>query len=51
MTDLADLIDAWETSLYPSIKTSSYFPVYALLLGKFRLKEVSFIETGVLGGG
>ena len=51
MTDLADLISAWETSPYPSIKTSSYFPVYALLLGKFRLKEVTIVETGVLGGG
>lgn len=49
--NLDELITAWETSSYPSIKTTSYFPVYAKLFGHLRNTSCTFIETGILEGG
>lgn len=48
---IEELIEAWGTSPQPSIKTTSYFPVYANLFSHLRNKKCTFIETGVLEGG
>lgn len=42
---------AWEESPFPSIKITSYFPVYAELFSHLRGEKCTFIETGVLDGG
>jgi hypothetical protein len=47
----ADLIEAWARSPRPSTKISSYFAVYAQLFGALRGEPITFVETGVLGGG
>lgn len=49
--DVEELIEAWQCSPEPSIKISSYFPIYANLFGHLRNKKCTFIETGVLEGG
>ena len=46
-----DLIRAWMSSPHPSIKTSSYFPVYAKLFAHLRHTQCTFVETGILEGG
>lgn len=46
-----ELIEAWESSPQPSIKITSYFPVYANLFSHLRNKKCTFIETGILEGG
>jgi hypothetical protein len=51
MKNIEDLVVAWEKSPYPSIKTSSYFPIYSKVFEHLRNKECTFIETGVLAGG
>jgi hypothetical protein len=43
--------ECFEKSPCPSVKHSSYFFAYNDLLGKFRGREITFIEIGVLGGG
>lgn len=48
---LNSLIKAWETSEQPSVKMSSYFPVYAQLFGHLVNEECVFVETGLLDGG
>jgi hypothetical protein len=47
----ADLIECWKNSPHPSVKITSYFPVYAELFSHLRGTECTFIETGVLDGG
>lgn len=49
--DLNDLIDAWQNFPEPSIKISSFFPIYSHLFKHLRGLECTFIETGVLSGG
>jgi hypothetical protein len=49
--DIEDLVDAWSNSPEPSIKTTSYFPIYVNLFRHLRNKKCTFIETGVLEGG
>ena len=51
--DLAGLAvyKSYEKSPYLSLKHSSYFQVYAELFEKYRDKEVTFVEVGVLNGG
>ncbi len=51
MNSIEDLFTAWENSPYPSIKTSSYFPVYSKIFEHLRNKKCTFIETGILAGG
>jgi hypothetical protein len=51
MKNIEDLFAAWENSPYPSIKTSSYFPIYSKIFEHLRNKECTFIETGILAGG
>ena len=46
-----DLIVCWQESPYPSIKTTSYFPVYAQLFAHLRGTACTFVETGILDGG
>ncbi|WP_346308930.1 hypothetical protein [Limnohabitans sp.] len=46
-----DLFISWETSPYPSIKMTTFFPVYAQLFGHLRGKACTFVETGILDGG
>lgn len=48
---LEDLVKSWKNSPEPSLKISSYFPIYADLFSKYRGKPCVFIETGVLYGG
>ncbi|HYN79354.1 MAG TPA: hypothetical protein VES73_16350 [Lamprocystis sp. (in: g-proteobacteria)] len=48
---LRDLIAAWEGSPEPTLKITSYFPVYARLFSHLRGRPCVFIETGVLNGG
>lgn len=50
-SDIDELIGAWKNSPEPSIKTTSYFPVYVNLFRHLRNKKCTFIETGVLEGG
>jgi len=46
-----ELIEAWGSSPQPSIKITSYFPVYANLFRHLRNQKCTFIETGILEGG
>ena len=48
---LADLVECWEKSPFPSMKVTSYFPVYANLFQHLRGTDCTFIETGILDGG
>jgi hypothetical protein len=48
---LDDLFHCWETSPYPSIKMSTFFPVYVQLFGHLRGTSCTFVETGILDGG
>ena len=50
-SSIDDLLLSWEASPYPSLKVSSYFPVYAELFGHLRNTDCTFIEVGVLDGG
>jgi hypothetical protein len=50
-TAMDDLFICWETSPYPSIKMTTFFPVYAQLFGHLRGKACTFVETGILDGG
>lgn len=49
--DLNELIHAFQHSPEPSIKISSFFPVYVYLFRHLRGLECTFVETGVLSGG
>ena len=51
MNDLNDLIQAFQDSPEPSIKTSQYFSIYCKLFSHLRNSNCTFIETGVLAGG
>lgn len=54
LTDLKsqyDLMDCWKNSPHPSIKISSYFPVYSQIFRHLRGSKCTFVETGVLDGG
>lgn len=42
---------AYLKSPYKSIKHSTYFEVYDELFSRYRGKEITFVEIGVLGGG
>ena len=46
-----DIYESYKRSPYRSIKHSSYFQVYAELLDRYRDKEITFVEIGVLNGG
>jgi hypothetical protein len=48
---LNDLVDAWNASPFPSIKTSSYFRPYVKEFSHLRGQECTFVETGILDGG
>ena len=48
---LADLVESWEKSPFPSLKVTSYFPIYANLFQHLRGTNCTFIETGILDGG
>jgi hypothetical protein len=45
------LIDLFNSSKNRSIKWKKYFPIYEKLFEKYRNKEVTFVEIGVLDGG
>lgn len=49
--EILELKRSWENSPYPSVKISSYFPVYAELFRHLRGTNCTFVETGVLDGG
>lgn len=49
--DTEELTACWAQSPFPSIKTTSYFPVYAQLFGHLRNTDSTFVETGILDGG
>lgn len=42
---------SYKKSPYRSVKHNTYFQVYDRLLQKYRGKEITFVEIGVLGGG
>jgi len=46
-----DLVRCWQNAPHPSIKTTSYFPVYVQLFQHLRGRECTFVETGILDGG
>jgi hypothetical protein len=46
-----DIYRCYKRSQYLSVKHSSYFHVYEDLLTKYRGKNVTFVEVGVLNGG
>jgi hypothetical protein len=46
-----DLIICWKTSPFPTIKMSTFFPVYVQLFGHLRGTSCTFVETGILDGG
>jgi hypothetical protein len=46
-----DIYRCYKRSKYLSLKHSSYFHVYEELLAKYRGKEITFVEVGVLNGG
>lgn len=46
-----DIYKSYKKSKYLSIKHSSYFQVYEDILSKYRNKNITFIEIGVLNGG
>ena len=45
------LIDFFNESKYYSLKYKNYFPVYERLFEKYRNREITFVEIGVLSGG
>ncbi|PRY98676.1 methyltransferase family protein [Jezberella montanilacus] len=46
-----DVYQSYKKSPYLSLKHSSYFQVYADLFERYRGKEITFVEVGVLNGG
>lgn len=46
-----DIYRCYRQSKYFSMKHSTYFPVYEEILGKYRGKEIVFVEIGILNGG
>jgi hypothetical protein len=50
-TENFDSYQSYQSSPYFSAKHSSYFPVYDELLDRYRGKEITFVEIGVLNGG
>jgi hypothetical protein len=46
-----EIYKSYKESKYLSIKHSSYFQVYEDILSKYRDKEITFVEVGVLNGG
>lgn len=48
---LEDLHRCWEQSPHPSVKITSYFPIYVQLFSHLRGTACTFIETGILDGG
>lgn len=46
-----EIYKSYKRSKYLSLKHSSYFPVYEELLRKYRGRNITFIEIGVLNGG
>jgi hypothetical protein len=46
-----EIYRCYKRSEFLSIKVSSYFHVYEELLAKFRGKDITFVEIGVLNGG
>jgi hypothetical protein len=46
-----DIYQSYKKSPYLSIKHSAYFQVYEELLSKYRGKNITFVEVGVLNGG
>jgi hypothetical protein len=46
-----DVYRAYKKSPYLSFKHSAYFQVYEELLSKYRGKNITFVEVGVLNGG
>jgi hypothetical protein len=50
-TETFDSYQSYQRSPYFSAKHSSYFPVYDELLDRYRGKEITFVEIGVLNGG
>lgn len=48
---VGELVRCWRESPHPSIKISSYFPVYADLFSHLRGTDCTFVETGILDGG
>ncbi len=45
------IYSSYKKSKYLSVKHSSYFQVYDELLERFRNREITFVEVGVLNGG
>jgi len=48
---LQRLVQAYNSSPYPSFKVSNYFPIYVELFGHLVDQPCTFIETGILNGG
>jgi hypothetical protein len=46
-----DIYRSYLRSPYLSVKHSTYFQVYEDLLGRYRAKNITFVEIGVLNGG
>lgn len=46
-----DLLKAYNSSPYLSIKYDTYFTIYEELLGQYRGKEIVLVEVGVFNGG
>jgi hypothetical protein len=49
--DYTELVEAYQSSPYPSLKLTNYFKIYADTLGHLRNTACTFIETGILNGG
>ena len=51
MENNLNLIDLFHSSKNRSIKWKKYFPIYEKLFEKYKNKEITFVEIGVLDGG
>src|SRR5438552_3287815 len=47
----SDIFRTFQQSELPASKYDTYFDAYEDLLGKYRNKDITFVEVGVLGGG
>lgn len=48
---MKELYSCWKDSPFPSVKVTSYFPVYVELLSHLVGEKCTFIENGILGRG
>jgi hypothetical protein len=47
----SEIYDIFQASALPASKYDTYFGAYEDLLGKYKNRDITFVEVGVLGGG